>query len=67
MALAYGGMAATQAGWRALLENGGAAQMGKLYAAKNGRAYARLLFETLTNLGGKGAEQAVHRNDDEDQ
>jgi len=45
------GIMGTSAGYRALMENGGASMVGKLYGSQGGKASVRALLETLGAIG----------------
>ena len=51
------GIATTSAGYRAIMENGGAGMMAKVLATPSGRMKARLLIEGLAALGTQAATQ----------
>ncbi len=51
------GIAGTSAGYRAIMENGGAGVLSKMLAAPSGRLKARLLIEGLAAIGTQAATQ----------
>lgn len=51
---AMAGIATTSAGYRAIMENGGASAAARFYASPNGRAAARVFLEGLAALGTQG-------------
>lgn len=57
--MAMAGIATTSAGYRALMENGGASMAAKLYASPSGRAVARTMIESLAAIGTQGINQAT--------
>lgn len=56
-ALAFGSIAVTSAGYRAIMENGGATGLARLYASHGGRTIARSAFEMLAGIGSAAIQQ----------
>lgn len=56
-AATFGTIAATSAGYRALMTNGGADWAARIYASQNGRTMGRMAFEALAAMGAQASQQ----------
>ena len=57
IAATFGTIAASSAGYRALMNNGGANWAARMYASQNGRTMGRMAFEALAAMGAQASQQ----------
>ena len=57
--VAMAGIATTSAGYRAVMQNGGAGVLARFYASPTGRVAARTMIEGLAALGSQSAREAT--------
>lgn len=65
-AMTFLGIAAGSAGYRAIMENGGAGALAKMYASPTGRAAARALLELLAGIGSQAVNEGFKSPPDEE-
>ncbi len=59
--LAFAGIAASSVGYRALLDNGGASLLAKLYSSSSAREAGRITFKLLVAMGARTGQEATYQ------
>ncbi len=65
-AMTFMGIAAGSAGYRAIMENGGASGLARLYASPNGRVAARAAIELLAGIGSQALNEGFKPEPDDE-